>query len=88
MRVGSRVGGRIHKFLVRAGQQVHQGDLLVELEPYDLLKRRAEAAAALAQRQAALDQRTIGLRAEEIAQAKAHRDQLARLEQQRLEALE
>jgi multidrug efflux pump subunit AcrA (membrane-fusion protein) len=50
VRVGSRVGGRVHKLLVREGQQVHQDDLLVELEPFDLLERRAEAAAVLALR--------------------------------------
>jgi multidrug resistance efflux pump len=77
VRVGSRVGGRVHKLLVREGQQVHQDDLLVELEPFDLLERRAEAAAVLALRQAELDKRTAGFRAEEIAQAQAHRDQLA-----------
>jgi multidrug efflux pump subunit AcrA (membrane-fusion protein) len=77
IRVGSRVGGRVHKFLVREGQQVHEGDLLVELEPFDLLERHAEATAILAQRQAVLEKQTAGFRAEEIAQAKAHRDQLA-----------
>jgi multidrug resistance efflux pump len=77
IRVGSRVGGRVHQLWVREGQRVHPGDLLVELEPFDLLERRAEAAAVLAQRQAALEQRKAGFRAEEIAQAKARRDQLA-----------
>jgi multidrug resistance efflux pump len=56
---------------------VHRDDLLVELEPFDLLERRAEAMAVLAQRQAELNKRTTGFRAEEIAQARAHRDQLA-----------
>jgi multidrug resistance efflux pump len=59
------------------GQAVHRGNLLLELEPFDLLERRAEAAAQLAGRQAELEKLTTGFRREEIAQAKARRDQLA-----------
>ena len=77
VRVGSRVGGRVRKIWVDEGQQVRQNDLLVELEPFDLQDRRAEAAAILAQRQAELALRAAGFRVEEVAQAKARRDQLA-----------
>jgi multidrug resistance efflux pump len=48
IRVGSRVGGRVRRVQVEEGQEVRQGDLLVELEPFDLLERRAEAEAGLA----------------------------------------
>ena len=43
IRVGSRVGGRVLKVTAVEGQRVNVGDPLVELEPYDLLDRRAEA---------------------------------------------
>jgi hypothetical protein len=52
-------------------------DVCVMMGVFDLLERRAEAAAVLAQRQAELDRRTAGFRPEEIARAKAHRDPLA-----------
>src|SRR5687768_2822899 len=45
IRVASRVGGRVADVLVHEGQRVKRGDPLVELEPYDLLHRRAEAKA-------------------------------------------
>jgi len=76
IRVGSRVGGRIAKVLVTEGQHVNAGDVLIELEPYDLQSRLAEARATLAQRQAQLARLQNGFRPEEIAQATAHRDQL------------
>jgi multidrug resistance efflux pump len=77
IRVGSRVGGRVLRVPAVEGQVVNPGDLLVELEPYDLLERRAEAAAALAAKQAQYEQLKAGYRAEEIAQANAARDALA-----------
>jgi multidrug resistance efflux pump len=77
IRVGSRVGGRVARVAVVEGQRVAEGDLLIELEPFDLLQRRAEAAAVLASRKAEHEKLTVGFRQEEIAQAEAHRDQLA-----------
>jgi HlyD family secretion protein len=77
IRVGSRVGGRVARVAVVEGQSVRKGDLLLELAPFDLLDRRAEAAAVLAGRNAELEKLTAGSRQEEIAEAKARRDQLA-----------
>lgn len=77
IRVGSRVGGRVARVEAVEGHRVTKGDLLVELEPFDLLQRRSQAAAELAGRKADHEKLTIGFRSEEIAQAKAHRDQLA-----------
>lgn len=52
IRVGSRVGGRVLKVHVVEGQRVRKGMPLLELEPFDLLERRAEAQARLNQQQA------------------------------------
>lgn len=77
IRIGSRVGGRVAAVHVEEGQAVTQGDPLVELEPFDLLERRAEAAAQWRQAQAVHEKLSAGFRAEEIAQAQARVDQLA-----------
>lgn len=76
IRVGSRVGGRVLKVSVEEGQKVKKGDLLLELEPFQLREQRAQAVAQLAQVKADLERLKSGFRAEEIAQAKARRDQL------------
>ena len=54
VRLGSRVGGRVAKVLVEEGDAVELGALLLELEPYDLLEREAQAARLLAAREADL----------------------------------
>jgi len=77
IRVGSRVGGRILAVHVAEGDAVEKGQLLVELEPFDLLSRKAEAEAMLARAKAELEQRENGFRKEEIDQAVAR---VARLE--------
>ena len=69
IRVGSRVGGRVQKVPVVEGQQVKAGDVLVALEPYDLLERRAQAQAQLAELQAKLQQLEHGPRPQEITVA-------------------
>ncbi|MFN0198873.1 MAG: HlyD family secretion protein [Planctomycetaceae bacterium] len=74
IRLGSRIGGRVKQVLAEEGDAVHPGDLLVELEPFDLNERRAEAAAKLAQRQAELQRLKSGFRAEEIGQALARKN--------------
>jgi HlyD family secretion protein len=82
VRVGSRVGGRIAKVDVAEGQVVKAGEVLVELEAFDLNERLGEARAALQQRQEQLKRLENGNRPEEVAQAEARRDQLAaRLEE-------
>ncbi len=77
IRVGSRVGGRVRGVEAVEGQAVKAGQVLVELEPFDLLEQRAQAEAHLAASQAEYRKIAEGFRAEEIAQAKARRDQLA-----------
>ncbi|HEX3357737.1 MAG TPA: efflux RND transporter periplasmic adaptor subunit [Tepidisphaeraceae bacterium] len=47
IRVGSRVGGRVSKVSAIEGAPIKTGELLVELEPYDLLSRQAQAEAQL-----------------------------------------
>jgi multidrug resistance efflux pump len=82
IRVGSRVGGRIAKVPAEEGAVVKTGDELVELEPFDLLERRAQAQADLASKQANYERLKAGFRPEEIAEAKARAAQLAaRLEE-------
>jgi HlyD family secretion protein len=76
IRVGSRVGGRVTAVHVQEGQRVQKDQVLVELEPFDLLERLHEAEANLAAQQAAFDRLKKGYRDEEKAQAKAHYDQL------------
>ncbi len=75
--VGSKVGGRVSKVLVREGDRVQAGQVLIELERDELEARRAEAAGQIAQLQAALDQLRRGSRPEEIARARAQAQQAA-----------
>ena len=76
IRPGSRVGGRVKRVLIEEGQSVSQGDLLIELEPYDFLERRAEAVASLTEAKANYQKLVAGFRVEEVAQARARVDQL------------
>ncbi|QDV53275.1 HlyD family secretion protein [Gimesia fumaroli] len=76
IRPGSRVGGRVKQVLIEEGQSVSKGELLFELEPYDLLERRAEAVAGLAEAKANYEKLVAGFRTEEIAKAQAQVDQL------------
>lgn len=85
IRVGSRVGGRVAKVHVTEGGEVKSGDALVELEPFDLNERLAQAKAERSARQAEVDRVTAGFRIEEKAQAKAQLDQRA-ARQAKLEA--
>ena len=82
IRLGSRQAGRVKVVHVEEGDRVDAGATLLELEPFDLLEQRAGAAAGLASARAELARQEAGLRSEELAQARARRDQLtARLEQ-------
>ncbi|WP_442510270.1 HlyD family secretion protein [Novipirellula sp. SH528] len=81
IRLGSRVGGRVARVLVEEGEAVKSGDVLVELEPFDLLEREAQLEFALAAREADLARFVAGFREEEKLQGKARLDQLqARLD--------
>jgi multidrug resistance efflux pump len=77
IRIGSLVGGRVQRVLAEEGQMVSPGEPLVELAPFDLLERKAEATENLRSVEAELARLKAGFRQEEIAQAKAQRDQLA-----------
>ncbi|MEW6207996.1 MAG: biotin/lipoyl-binding protein, partial [Acidobacteriota bacterium] len=68
--IGSKVGGRISEVLVREGQTVKRGDVILRFESFDLDAKRADAAAAVAQAQANLEKLINGSRPEEIAQAR------------------
>jgi membrane fusion protein YbhG len=83
VRLGSRVGGRVAQVHVEEGDTVEAGQVLVELEPFDLQAREAESRANLAASQSEYAKLTAGYRSEEIAQAKARVSQLT-AEHQRL----
>jgi multidrug resistance efflux pump len=84
IRLGSHVGGRVVKVLVQEGDRVKARQVLVELDPYNLRELRAQADGQLKAREAELQKLRNGPRPEEIAQAKARRDEL----EQKLKALE
>lgn len=77
IRLGSRVGGRVLSVHVAEGDTVAKGAALVEFEPFDLLEREQQAAAVVAESEAALMKFSRGLREEEIAQAKVRLDRAA-----------
>src|ERR1700687_2338692 len=64
IRVGSKVGGRIDKVLVREGDRVESGQTLITFDDQELL-------ASLAQSRAAAEKAKRGFRPEEIAEARA-----------------
>jgi multidrug resistance efflux pump len=64
IRVGSKVGGRIDKILVREGDAVESGQLLITFDDRELL-------ASLAEARAAAEKAERGFRPEEIAEARA-----------------
>ncbi len=74
VRVGSRVGGRVQAVHVDEGASVRRGEPLLELEPYDLVERLAQARASLAAKTTVLDKLRAGSRKEEIEVARAKRD--------------
>jgi len=69
--VGSRVGGRIREVLVREGEPVRAGQILVTFEPGDYPAQLMQAKAQLAQYEANLDKLKQGARPEELAEARA-----------------
>lgn len=76
IRLGSRLGGRVAEVLVVEGELVAKGQVLLRLEPFDLLEREKEAELQLAALEADFQRLRSGFRSEEIAQAKAKYDQL------------
>jgi membrane fusion protein YbhG len=64
IRVGSKVGGRIDKVLVREGERVESGQPLITFDDQELL-------ASLEQSRAAAEKAQRGFRPEEIAEARA-----------------
>lgn len=64
IRVGSKVGGRIDKVLVREGDKVQPGQILITFDDKELL-------ASLDQSRAAAEKAQRGFRPEEIAEARA-----------------
>jgi len=93
IRVGSRVGGRVGKVLVDEGSRVEAGTVLLELEPYDLLEKRAELAARVKALEARLAELRAGSRSQEIEAARARMDaakaalSLAQLDEARTRSL-
>lgn len=71
VRIGSRVGGRVAKRLVREGEPVTPGQVLVQLEPYDLKEKLAAAKARLASAVARRELLAKGFRPEEKTRAQA-----------------
>ncbi len=74
IRVGSQVGGRVSRVEVQEGSRVRPGDLLFELEPFDLREQLSGAQARLAAAAAEHARLMAGYRREEIEQARAKRD--------------
>src|SRR5580704_8810666 len=68
IRVGSKVGGRIDKVLVREGDRVQPGQTLITFDDKELL-------ASLDQSRAAAEKAKRGYRPEEIAEARAAAEQ-------------
>jgi membrane fusion protein YbhG len=68
IRVGSKVGGRIEKVLVREGDTVQAGQILITFDDKELQ-------AALEQSRAAAEKARRGFRPEEIAEARAAAEQ-------------
>jgi multidrug resistance efflux pump len=69
--VGSRAGGRIKEVLVKEGERVKAGQVLLILEPSDLLAQKLIAEGQLTQAAANLEKLERGSRPEEIEQARA-----------------
>ncbi len=74
IRAGSRVGGRVIEVLVREGDRVEQGAVLVRLEADEAQARVDAANARLEQAKATLQKLEAGPRPEEIRQAQSQVD--------------
>jgi len=74
-RLGSRVGGRVKAVRLREGNPVRVGQEIVLLEAPDLVAKLEQARADVKALEAVAKRLSSGFRPEEIAQAKAARDQ-------------
>lgn len=75
-RIGSRVGGRVALVHTKEGERVTVGQVLVELEPFTLADRLAEARANREQANVMLAKFTTGPRGEELDAARARLEQV------------
>jgi multidrug resistance efflux pump len=71
VRLGSKIGGRVAEVLIREGDLVQAGQVLVRFEEPELEAQLGQQRARLAQKEAELDRAMNGSRPEEIAQARA-----------------
>ncbi|MBP2644899.1 MAG: emrA 2 [Firmicutes bacterium] len=69
--VSSKISGKVGEVLVAEGDKVKKGQVLVRLNPEDILAQRAQAEAALLAAKAKYDEVTTGARPQEISQSKA-----------------
>ena len=76
IRLGSRVGGRVQAVHVAEGDHIVAGQLLVQLEPFDLNEQRRGAQATLAAKEAECQRLSHGLRPEEVAQTNMRMQQV------------
>src|SRR5579859_422193 len=68
--VGSRAGGRVKEVLVREGDAVRAGQVLVAIEPGDWPAQLVQAEGQLAQAKANLEKLERGARPEELEEAR------------------
>jgi multidrug resistance efflux pump len=73
--VGSKVGGRIEKVLVKEGDFVEAGAVLVTFEDREVTAALQDAQGALDQARANYEMLTRGYRPEDVAEARANADQ-------------
>jgi HlyD family secretion protein len=69
--IGSKVSGRIAAVLVKEGQEIRQGQVIIRFESYDFDAKRSDAIAAIAMAEANLQKLQAGNRPEEIQEARA-----------------
>ena len=69
--VSSKVSGKVSEILVDEGDRVKKGQVLVRIDPQDILAQKAQAEAALAAARATHEMILNGSRPEEIRQARA-----------------
>ncbi|HEX6879279.1 MAG TPA: efflux RND transporter periplasmic adaptor subunit [Terriglobales bacterium] len=73
--VGSKVGGRIEKVLVREGDRVEAGQVLVTFEDQELTAKLRDAQGAVEQAKANYEMMARGYRPEDVAEARATAEQ-------------